>query len=132
MELLNLVLFATCLGLGVWVWQLRRKLASMDDLALGQHWQISDLATDLMKADMELTRRKFTIDEMAQRNLLDQDEIIYRIKCTDEFKNQWIDYLRAHRTDIPFAQWVREVYLGKPSKGLEPLEGSQGKEADHV
>lgn len=118
MELLNLILITTCLGLAVWVWQLRQKLASMADLALSQHHQISYLSTQLMKAEIELTHRKLPIEEMAQRNLLEQDEIIYKIQFTDEFRQQWINYLRDHQPDIPFAQWVREVYLRKEAPNV--------------
>lgn len=100
MQLLSLLLFLLCLGLGHHLWLHKRLVKKQDELIQIQQNQ--------------LRARPYTIYEMEQRNLLDQDEIIYRIKCTDEFRQQWIDYMRDHQvTDFPFAKWVREVYLYK-------------------
>lgn len=134
MQLLNLLLLATCLGLAVWVWQLRQKLASMDDLALSQHRQISDLATKNHELEMKLKARPYTIKMMEERGLL-EDRLRFEILIDEGLKRQWLAYLQYEtngKQDYPISQFILDHYGWKENSLSDLSASAVNKSSSHV
>jgi hypothetical protein len=76
----------------------------------------------------------YTADQEAKlKDLEKQIEQFQRLVSADLRKSiydEWMSGIVAQSKQIPFSEWYKKRQT-EPSKGLEPLEGEDGKEASH-